>query len=395
MPKKVCMLLRDLSFLEPRIFECEAQSLIRHGYEVVIIAPRKKRFLFDIDGSPITDRFREKVFKHRGVKVVTFDKERESNKLLTDPLYQLGLKEKADVYHVYEFASLQCGKRIKKLLNARHRNLHVHLIYDSSSFITDQQLLRTVYKQKWEAMFIESLKEVDSIIAVSDSMKAWFLAIDPLLPVEVIYNSPPLATSFQIKGGEAPPLVVAHEGRLTKAALQPIYEITDSCQRAFDFQFKIIGGLGYGETASVPTHLERKINNLGWVPYSAQPSSMKDVDIGLVGLESSIHVFSMPSNLFNYLSNGIPVIVNNGSDLKKLVQTFQCGLVINSQNPTSVEYVKGIAHLYLNKEKLREMSLNARRAMENTFSWGHMEKRLIQVYKSFESNQTATVYLLS
>ncbi|UFU00042.1 glycosyltransferase [Radiobacillus kanasensis] len=397
MKKKVCMLLSYLPFLDARIFECETKSLVKHGYEVTIIAPRKNRFLHDIDGKPFTDRFREKVFKYQGVKVVTYDSERRSDKPILDPLYQLGMKENADFYHAHELSSLHLGKELKVALNKR-RGKNVKLIYDSRQLTPDpfSKNLKEAEKQKWQKMLHESLKETDYTITVSDSIKAWYLSFNPMLPVEVIYSSPPLATSFQVKGQNKSRLAIAYEGNVSKETLQKIYAITDSCRKVSDFHFKVVGGLRYGETMSIPNHLQNNMINSGWINYHALPTVLSDVDIGLIDLDSTHslnNAFSMPGKLFSFLNNGIPVVVNDCSDLKKFVNTYECGIVINKQNPTPAEYVKGIIHLYQNKSKLRQMSLNARKVMEEAYSWEHMEKRLIAIYKSLDSSQTP--YLLT
>ncbi|WP_165767916.1 glycosyltransferase family protein [Virgibacillus indicus] len=396
MKQKVCMLLCYLPFLDARIFECEAKSLLKHGYEVTIIAPRKNGYLFDIDGKPFTDRFRRKTFHYQGIKIVTYDSEKRTENPLLDPLYQLGLKENADFYQAHELNSFFYGKEIKVVLR-KQKGKNAKLIYDSRQLIPDSFSLNIneETKQKWRRMLLENLKEVDYILTVSDSIKSWYLSIDPLLSVEVIHNSPPLTPSFKAKGEHTDRFVTAHEGNLSKATTQKIVSITDSISRVTDFQFKIIGGPRYGESISIPKHLQTKVNLSGWVPYHSLPATLSDVDIGLIDLDPSHslnNAFSMPSKFFSFLNNGIPVVVNKCSDMDKFVNTHQCGIVINQLNPAPADYVKGIMHLYKNKQQLKQMSINARKAMVDVYSWIHMENRYIKVYKSFLTNRTQ--YLL-
>lgn len=393
------MLLCYLPFLDARVFECEAKSLLKHGYEVTVIAPRKDNFLFDIDGRPFTDRFREKTFHYQGVKVVTYDSEKRTANPLSDPLYQLGLREEADFYHAHELNSFSYGKEIKVALK-KQKDKNVKLIYDSRQLIPDPFSLNIngETRKKWMGMLLENLKEVDYIITVSDSIKSWYLSIDPLLPVEVIYNSPPLASSFKARGNGdyTQRFVVAHEGNVSKESIEKILSATNSCSKIMDILFKFIGGPRHGESISIPKQLQTSVNLSGWVNYHSLSSVMSDVDIGLIDLDSTQslnNAFAMPSKLFSYLNNGIPVLVSKCSDMEKFVNTYQCGIVINKLNPAPSDYVKGILYLYRNKPQLKQMSINARKAMEDVYSWNHMEKRLITVYHSFVSNQTQ--YLLS
>lgn len=394
MRQKVCMLLCYLPFLDARVFECEAKSLLKHGYEVTIIAPRKGNFLFDIDGKPITDRFREKTFHYEGVKFVTYDSEKRTEEPLSDPLYQLGLKEEADFYHAHELNSFTYGKEIKVALN-RKKGKNVKLIYDSRQLIPDPLTLNIDEKtrKKWMKMLLENIKEADHIITVSDSIKAWYLSIDPLLPVEVIYNSPPLAANFNVKGSGdyRQRFVVAHEGNVTKESIKKILSATESCSKIMDILFKFIGGPRHGESISIPKHFQTSVSLSGWVNYHSLPAAMSDVDVGLIDLDptqSLNNAFAMSSKLFSYLNNGVPVLVSKCSDMEKFVNTYQCGIVINKLNPAPSDYVKGILYLYRNKPQLKQMSINARKAMEDVYCWDHMEKRLITVYHSLVSNQT-------
>lgn len=393
------MLLCYLPFLDARVFECETKSLVKYGFDVTIIAPRKGGFLLNIDGKPITDRFREKTFHHQGVKIVTYDSEKRAADPFSDPLYQLGIKEEADFYHAHELNSFSYGREIKIALN-RKKGKNVKLIYDSRQLIPDPLSVNIDEKtrEKWMKMLLENVKEADYIITVSDSIKAWYLSIDPLLQVEVIYNSPPLAANYNVKGSGdyRQRFVVAHEGNITKESSEKILSATESCSKIMDILLKFIGGPRYGESILIPNDIQASVNLSGWVNYLDIPGMMSDVDIGIIDLDSTQslnNTFAMPSKLFSYLNNGVPVLVSKCSDMEKFVNTYQCGIVINKSNPASSDYVKGILYLYRNKPQLKQMSLNARKAMEDVYCWNHMEKRLIKVYQSLVSNQTK--YLLS
>lgn len=125
---KVCMLVHTHSFLDTRIFQKEAKSLQKHGYEVVMIVPRIKGKLFRINKEPFENELLETSFMYEGIKIVTYDFETfkptvehmqeyiDSDTLsFNNPLVKLGLAENADVYHAHEVASLFAGIGIKRL----------------------------------------------------------------------------------------------------------------------------------------------------------------------------------------------------------------------------------------------------------------------------------------
>ena len=65
------ILVTEHPFLDARIYKKEAKSLMKKGYVVTMIVPRKDGFLFDINGAIFKDRFLEKTFIYEGIKIVT------------------------------------------------------------------------------------------------------------------------------------------------------------------------------------------------------------------------------------------------------------------------------------------------------------------------------------
>lgn len=396
--RKVCMLLCYLPFLDSRIFECEAKSLVKHGYDVTILAPRKNGFLFYIDGKPFSNQFRDEIFHYHGIKVIAYDSEKRSSDYLVDPLFQLGLKEEADFYHAHELNSFSYGKEIKRVLKEQ-QNKEVKLIYDSRQITPDpmSSKINAETKQNWMKMLQENIKEVDYIITVSNSIKAWYLAINPLLPVEVIYNAPPLTPTIKEKSTSDDSFVIAHEGNISKETFEKIKAITSDYNGKKGIQFKIIGGSRYGnEMLLTPNHLQSRIKLTGWVDYQTLSLAMSDVDIGFIDLDPSSslnNAFSMPHKLFSFLNNGIPVVANKCSDLEKFIKTHHCGVVIDKLTPSSLDYIEAIKYVEQHPDEWETMRKNARKVMEATYSWEHMENRLLSVYQSLDANSLP--YLLS
>ena len=129
MRQSVCMVVAYHPFKDARIFKKEAKSLQRKGYNVTMIVPRMNGNLFDIDGTPFTKSFRNKVFTYEGIKIVTYSWEQckdQLNKVLSDehvweakgfnnPLTQLAMKEDTDIYYTHEYLSF-CWNRYKRLM---------------------------------------------------------------------------------------------------------------------------------------------------------------------------------------------------------------------------------------------------------------------------------------
>ncbi len=388
-------------FMDARIFKKEAKSLQKKGYNVTMIVPRRNGHLFDIDGTPFTKSFRNKVFTYDGIKIVTYNWEsckNHLNKVLSNEeiwetqgfnnhLTQLAIQQDADIYHTHEYLSLFAGIGIKRLMKKR-KGKHVKLIYDSHELTPDP--LDTKYpeetRKSLQQKLLYMLDEVDYVITVSDSIKSWYLAHKPNLPIEVIYNSPPLAKNYLPKEYHSNNVTIGYEGNFDdkKGMKEKIIGITEICAKKTDFQFKVIGGSRFGSSFSIPNHLQDNIQLTGWVDYQHLPDYLNDVDIGWIDLENVEHSlnrkYALPNKFFSYLNNGIPVLVNKCHEMESFIRKHQCGFVVEKTNATAQDYAEALLHLQEDKGKLKQMSQNGRSIMESLYSWEKMENRLFHVY---------------
>lgn len=396
MKTKVCMLVAHHPFLDARIFKKEAKSLLKQGYDVTMVVPRKKGYLFDIDGTPFTDRYLKPTFVHEGIHIVTYEDRREKLEQMSanvksgrsdsffNPLTKVGLAQQADIYHAHELLSLYSGIGIKRAMSASGKK--VKLIYDSHEINPDPfEEMNKDKRKTLQHMLNRMVLEVDYIITVSEAIKVWYLTRNPLLPVEVIYNSPPLAENYKQKMFDTSGLIVCHEGNITqkKGNSEKLLGITNECSKEIDFKFKIIGGARGAESLLIPASLKKKVVLTGWVDYYSIPKHMKDVDVGWLHFDTTHSLnrsFALPNKFFSYLNNGVPVVVNKCHEMENFIRTYRCGLVIDKVNPTAEDYAKAFLYLYKRKDKLLKMSANARAIMEKKYSWEHMEKRLFDVY---------------
>lgn len=401
MSKSVCFLVTEHPFLDARIFKKEAQSLVKHGYSVTMVVPRIDGYLFDVDGTVFRESFRSSTFVHKGIKVVTYeqmDPEKSIKNLhynlrsgeytrFTDPLTQIGIAQKADFYHTHEFYSLYSGIGIKRALTSEGK--HCKLIYDSHELEPDPLTNQSNNTKKIKRqMLAYMLKELDYVITVSESIKSWYLSLDPHLAIEVIYNSPPLAPEHQLRLEDKPDFIIAYEGSMDqkRGSFSKLMDVLEMCNKSFDLQVKIIGGRKEGnqeQNLIIPSHLRDNVQVTGWVSYDLIPEVMKNVDVGWIDLDAAHSLnnrFAMPNKFFSYLNNGIPVLVNQCADMEKFIQTYKCGYVVKKLQATAEDYFQALLQLHSDKRMLHEMSGNARSVMESNFSWEHMEARLFNVY---------------
>ncbi|MFD1361136.1 glycosyltransferase [Lentibacillus salinarum] len=401
MDHNVCFLVSEHPFLDARIFKKEAKSLHQQGYQVTMIVPRKKGYLFDVDGSIFYEQFRSSVFGHEGINVITYEQRHPEKRIkelnhnlqsghhhrFTDQLTQLGIEQKADYYHAHEFFSLYSGIGIKRALAVEGKQ--TKLIYDSHELDPDPLIEQpqNIYNTKKQMLKL-MLNELDYVITVSSSIKSWYRSINPYLPTEVIYNAPPLTPDHHPGQGYKKGLTIAYEGVMNqnRGSFHKLIDILEQCHKTLRLNLIIIGGEKAADQDLkhlIPPHLQENVHFTGWIGYDAIPSVMKGADLGWIDLDTAHSLnqrFAMPNKFFSYLNNGVPVLANQSKDMQTFVETYQCGHVVPKQQATADDYVQALHFLDANRDKIRTMSLNARQAMEAHFSWEHMAKRLYAVY---------------
>lgn len=406
MNKNVCFLITEHPFLDARIFKKEAKSLHSHGYQVTMIVPRKNGYLFDVDGRIFHDQFLKPTFFHDGIKIITYEQIQPESQLknlhynlrsgnpnrFTDALTKLGIAQQADIYHAHEFFSLYSGIGIKHAL--RTRGKACKLIYDSHELEPDPLVMESSNNKKLKnEMLVSMLRETDHVITVSQSIKSWYHRINSTIPVDVIYNSPPLTSNHKPGQGKEKGLTLAFEGMIDskRGSFEKLMEIVKLSNTHLNLKVRIIGGRKKSSNKQclrIPPQIADKVEFSGWVSYDSIPSAMQYTDIGWVDLDAEHSLnnrYAMPNKFFSYLNNGIPILANQCDDMANFIHTHDCGYIVKKRQATAADYVQALLQLHSNRKLISDMSTNARNIMETHYSWGQMKKKLVNIYTRLDS----------
>lgn len=116
------------------------------------------------------------------------------------------------------------------------------------------------------------------------------------------------------------------------------------------------------ETLILKLNLTEKVKMLGAIPLEKLHGYTQQADLGL-SLEEDKGLnyrFALPNKLFDYIHAGIPVLVANLPEMKKLVQDYQVGEIIETNEPKHI--AKKINTMLLNQKKLDTWKTNAKKA---------------------------------
>jgi glycosyltransferase involved in cell wall biosynthesis len=90
--------------------------------------------------------------------------------------------------------------------------------------------------------------------------------------------------------------------------------------------------------------------------------------------------FCLPNKFFEYAMAGIPILVSDLPEMRKLVEEYDCGVVCDSISPDGI--VRGLRKLLA--RDLKKLGKNARK-MAEAHSWEVQEKKLLNLYDKVHS----------
>ena len=100
-------------------------------------------------------------------------------------------------------------------------------------------------------------------------------------------------------------------------------------------------------------------------------------DLGICLIEDLClsYRFCLPNKFFEYAMAGVPILVSDLPEMRRLVEEYDCGVVCDSITPDGI--VSGLKKL-LSKD-LKQLGKNARKMAED-HSWEIQEKKLLSLY---------------
>jgi glycosyltransferase involved in cell wall biosynthesis len=96
-------------------------------------------------------------------------------------------------------------------------------------------------------------------------------------------------------------------------------------------------------------------------------------------------VASQPTKLFEYMAAGIPVIASDFPLWRSFVQETDCGVLVDPLNPKAI--AEAIEYLALNPREAEAMGQRGKKAVERLFNWANEEQTLIAFYSSLLATQ--------
>lgn len=375
--KKVASLVFNNFKNDARVLK-EATTLVNNNYDVHVVALHEKGLLLKEDINTI---------KVERISLIT----RKLPKLFLIQLFkylELTLKvickyKNVDIIHCNDLAPLPIAVIIKLFINRK-----VKIVYDAHEYQTERNGLRGFKKRLSEITEKIFIKKVDHVITVSEGIAEEYRLKYGIKKPTLVYNSPfavnlertnifrerfKLAedqTIYLYQGG-------LYKGRGLEIALESFKQLSNK---------SILVVIGFGELEGLVKGYAKNSDNI-FFHEAVSPMELLNytasADVGLAIIENTSlsYYYSMPNKFFEYSMVGVPVIANNLYELKRLINQYDNGWIINELSTDSlIQAILKIEEIR-NELEFKKKQKNAKK-LSVDFNWENQEEKLLDAYKS-------------
>jgi len=137
--------------------------------------------------------------------------------------------------------------------------------------------------------------------------------------------------------------------------------------------------MGYGALEDEVKEAAAKASNIHFQP-AVPPDEVlyytSSADIGLCLIENTClsYYYSLPNKLFEYLLSGLPVLVNDMPEQRRIVEEFKCGWVVPESQSEQEKLL-----LSIDSDQFEARRVGAIRAGES-FNWEDEAAKLRELY---------------
>jgi len=308
----------------------------------------------------------------------------------TGALFYAALNIRLFLYLLFKRTDIMVANDLDTLLPAFliARMKGKELVYDSHEYFTEAEGLtnRPLPKKIWLAVEGFIFPKLNHVITVNETIAGIYRALYHV-PVHVVRNVPMLRPE-KVKASRSE-LGLPSNKRII--LLQGAYidpdrggmELAQSMEFVDGALLLIIGsGRDLENIKRVVT--ERKLNDrvkfIAKLPFMELQRYTAIADVG-VSLDKPVHLnyaYSLPNKLFDYIHAGLPVLVSDLPELRRVVETYKIGMVVSRVEPREIAFA--LQHMF-ESDKLESWRNNAFKASEE-LNWQHEQEVIRKVYAS-------------
>lgn len=294
------------------------------------------------------------------------------------------------VIHCHDLNTLPVAVLIKTF-NYKKK---IAIIYDTHELAIDdvpsESRIKKFFKYLIERFFIRFCSKV---VCVGDLIGQKYVELYKIKPPSIILNCPPLETSFNNYANKknyfrekykinASQKIFIYQGLLNEGRCIRMWL---DVFKNFNHDDPVIVFMGYGKLKKDIERHQAQSKNIFYhstVPQDLILDYSSSADIGISCFEGNLSEslrLSLPNKFFEYMMAGLPVVVSNGPEMVKIIEDYEVGYVLSSNNVTdATNLVKNISNknLKFHAKNLVDASL--------IFNWENQSKVLLNLYNELK-----------
>lgn len=293
------------------------------------------------------------------------------------------VRKTANILHCHDLNTLPIGIMVKKF--SRNK---IKVVYDAHEYETETNGTGPLEKKVKSILETSLIHGSDKVITVSDSIANEYVKNYSLSKPYLVLNTPFYRKAQKKQdlfretlGIRHNQIIFLYQGALTKGrGIQDL--ITAFASIECDKQVLVF--MGYGLLEAEVQKAAKENDNIFFLD-AVSPNillnftSSADFGISLIEDTCLSYRYCLPNKLFEYLMVGLPVIVSDLPEMKKIVSQYEVGIIAKDNS------IQGIVDA-LNKATLvdyEEMYLNSEE-VRKLYSWEVQEIELLKLYSGLD-----------
>ena len=286
-----------------------------------------------------------------------------------------------DIIHCNDLNALPISVAVKAFSSKP-----LKIVYDCHEYQTEVKSMKG-FKQTL-ARWLEGwlIKYTDVTLTVSNAIAEEYVRLYKVEKPRLVLNTPPYK---QVEKTD----VYRQKFNIDKDASIFLYQGGISAGRGIEVTldaFKVLPDnlvivfMGYGELTSLVEEASTQHKNIFYHP-AVSPSVLLEhtaaADYGICFIDNIClnYYYCLPNKMFEFMMAGLPVIVSNLPEMKRIVEQYKVGLVADNSNPQALREAVTSIHK-LDKQETQE---NVEK-VKQVFNWQQQEKVLLEAYKDIE-----------
>jgi glycosyltransferase involved in cell wall biosynthesis len=164
-------------------------------------------------------------------------------------------------------------------------------------------------------------------------------------------------------------------------------QLLDAMSHLEDVALVFLGNGGYKQTLREKAINHPKSENifvLDAVPWEQLAAYTASADLGVFPLQnvSLQYYYALSNKLFEFLSAGLPVVISDFPEMRKVVVDNNVGIAVDETNPKEIS--DAIGTILADPDLYTIMSENAVKIVREKYNWDIEVKKLLDVYKACE-----------